>query len=82
MYLVSGNATPGSYNYHHVYVFVRGLEASGNAGFVVFFYQCKKTDNGEVIFYFESVGLVLYNIYYSVPQRNHYKRTLSSTELF
>ena len=39
--------------------------ASGNGGFVVFFTKCKKTDNGEEIFYVESVGLVLYNIYYS-----------------
>ena len=39
----------------------------------------KKTDNGEVIFYFESVGLVLYNIYYSVNQRNRYKRILIYT---
>ena len=47
-----------------------------------FFCQCKKTDNGEVIFYFESVGLVLYNIYYSVPQRNHYKCHTKCVDLF
>ena len=66
-----------AYNYHNVYVFVRGSECVRQMLGLSFFYKCKQTDNGEVIFYFEPIGLVLYNISSSFPLRNCYNRTLN-----
>ena len=50
-----------AFTYHNIYVFVRGSECVRQMLGSSVFYKCKQTDNGEVIFYFEPIGLVLCN---------------------
>ena len=61
-----------AYNYHNIYVFVRGSECVRQMLGSSVSYKCKQTDNGEVIFNFEPIGLVLlYNINSSTKISSH-----------